>query len=124
MGGTLVGAVAGTVLRFAALAAWPSQAGMFVSTVLFVGLGCAVVGAADVLERTSTATAVATGAAGAAASISLVAVVAAISSPPWCVAYLMSCPVAAALGLTSGAAAAGAGSGALNRRRNPVAGDD
>jgi CrcB protein len=98
----VVGAVAGSILRFTMIMVWPNEVEVFVSTLLIVGLAGALLGMLASSIDHQHLRAVLSGLVGSAASLSVVALVAVSSTPLLCAAYLVAVPAAAVGGLALG----------------------
>jgi hypothetical protein len=114
----VVGAVAGTLLRYATIALWPGPLQLLLSTLLTVGCGFVVLGLLTTHDAPAKFRAFAGGLAGSAASFSVLALLAVSASPLMFVAYVLGAPIAAMVGLTAGV---GAGL-AIRGRAAPVVG--
>jgi len=114
----VIGAVAGTLLRYATIALWPGPLQLLVSTLLAVGCGFLVLGLLTTHDAPAKVRAIAGGLAGSAASFSVLALLAVSASPLMFLAYVLGAPIAATVGLTAGV---GAGL-AIRGRAAPVVG--
>ena len=104
LGGTVAGAILGTVARYWTLYIWPQQVPNLVSTLLVVGIGCLVLGLLWTREIRADVSSVLVGAVGAASSVSALALFAITSSPLVCLGYVVAVPAVAVVSLCAGVA--------------------
>ena len=117
--GVGLGAVVGTVLRYAISSVSPGPTGIFVASLVIVALSCFVLGFLSTIQIRSDLRSLLVGVFGSAASLSVLAVFAITSSTVLCVWYAVSCPISAVVGLAGGVA----GGLAIRRKEKPVVGN-
>jgi hypothetical protein len=106
-----LGAVVGTILRFATVAIWPDPVHVLASTLLAGGLSALVIGYLSTGHRGSSLRSGLLGVAGSTASLGMLAMFAVASSPLLCACYVVFCPIFAIAGVTAGVVAGVAANG-------------